>query len=400
MLGLLTKNATALGSGIFNTYVNSKVYNTNPTYTVFACINLKAKFFSSLQDETLINGEVKETFLTPLIEQSNANHSWEQVKALALSYNYGNGNTYIYTPLDKQGKPYAMYVLPSSKVKVIADSEVIDYYEYRQDGASVVRIYPNEMIHYKRSFTSPNFAEAFYLGQPKEVQQSLKLMQLEESSIDFVQSFFDADGVAPYILSATENLPPDVLKTHKAGFNNSISNNKYHVQALIGAGMRVEPLAKSSQADGLAVKESEEIVTKICRIFGVPRELLDMEFAGRATVDSVIKFFYDTSLASDVRNWEQTITRWGRQFEDGFEYNVIDYEVNDLEEKRAQEVHDLEYGIRTINDILRDRGWETVPNGDIRFLKQGLYPLDDLLYTPVEGEKKKRLRYNIKEIIG
>lgn len=399
MLGLLTKKAGYNGS-IFSTYSTSRTTGTMPTNTVFACINLKSKFFSSLTDETLMNGEVRETFLTPLLSRANANHSWEQVKALALSYAYSYGNAYIYTPLDKGTLPYTMLVLPSSKVKPIATSEIIDYYEYNNNGTTV-KIEPKEMIHFKRSFISNTFAGAFYLGKPEEVMQSLKLMELEESAIDFVQSFFDADGVAPYILSAKDNVNPDVLKKHKSGFNESISNNKYHVQALIGAGMTVEPLAKSSQADGLAVKESEEIVNKICRIFGVPRELLDMTFAGKATANDVIKFFYDSALAGDVRNWEQTITRWGQEFEAGFEYNVIDYEINDTEEQRKQEEHDLRTGKRTINQILEDSGLPTIGSeGDIRFLQQGLYPIQDLLYTPAEGEKKKRLAYNLKEIIG
>lgn len=402
MLGLYkaTKNLGSSYNSIFSSYNSQKIYSTEPTNTVFACINVKARFFSSLTDETLVNGERKDTFLTPLMKRSNNNHSWEQVKSLALSWAYKNGNAYIYTPIDK-GLPFAMYVLPSNKIKVKANSEVIEYYEYWNNGVPVKRIYPNEMIHFKRSFTSGDFAESFYLGQPKELQQSLDLMNLEESAVDFVQSFFDADGVAPYILSSGEMLPADYLVKSKQGFNSSIPNNKYHVQAIIDGGLTVEPLAKSSQADGLAVKESEELVNKICRLFGVPRTVLDMDFAGKATANEVIKYFYDSSLSSDVRNWEQTITQWGQQFDPQFTYNVIDYEINDVKADREQEIHNLEYGLSTINEILESRGQNGIgKEGDVRFLKQGLYPLTDLMYSPVEGEKKKTLTYNLKELIG
>lgn len=395
MLGFFSKKNFTQVNNIFNINSSTRTAITEPTNTAFACISLKAKYFSSLYDETLINGEVAETFLTPLLNSANQNHSWEQVKSLALSWAYRSGNAYIYTPEDNSGLPYAMYVLPSSKVKVYALSEVIDYYEYRE-GSQTLRIEPKNMIHFKRCFPSNLFAESFYLGQPKELEQCISLMELEMSATEFVQSFFDADGVSPYVLSADRSLQPEQLKKSKDAFNNSILNNKYHVQALIDSGMSVEPLAKSSQADGLAVKESSEITAKICRYMGVPLTMLDIDFAGQATAKQVIEFFYSSSLSSDIRNWEQTVTKWGRNYDPLFTYNVIDYVLDDQEEDRKQEVHDLDNGLRTINQILADRGLDPIgAEGNVRFLRQGLYPIQDMLMPayeePITGVKKKDL---------
>lgn len=403
MFGLLKKKSLPFDVIPFSggTIAPSKMLK-EPIGTAFACINYKAKFFGSLKDETLIGEDVRDTFLTPLMKRSNANMSWEQLKSLAMFYLYSTGNAYIYAPKSQnRNTPSKLMLLPSSKIKPKTQTDIIEYYEFNS-GSHILNIDPSEMIHIKRLFPSTDFAKSFYLGQAKELEQALALMKIEMSSVEFVQTFFDADGVTPYILSAKEMIPPDVLKKQKTSFNESILNNRYHVQAMIGAGMKVESLAKSSKADGIASQEISNITERICRLFGVPKELLNMEFAGKATVDSVIQFFYDISLANDVRNFEQTITAWGLQYQDDFSYNIQDYKIDNSAELRLQEISDLENGFRTINEILQDRGLEPVANGDLRLIKQGLYPLSDLAYTPQlttpapAGEKKK----TIKELIG
>lgn len=390
MFGLKKKNI-GIETPIFNNFINTRSKSTDPSGTVFACMNYKAKFISQLWDETLVNGESKDNWFNVLRESPNPTLNWEQIKFLMLWWAYQEGNGYTYAPKSEStGYPFGLYVLPSSSITVKATGDAIDYYEY-QTGNQTIRIDPSEMIHFRRMFPSKSFKYTHLLGQPKELEECLKYMGLETSTLEFVQSYLDSNGVSPYILSATETMPVPELKKHKEGFNDTIGNIKYNVQAIVGSGMRVEPLSSSSTADGLAVKELDANNNRIARIWGLAMNLLDQDYGTQATASVMTKITYDTSLASDVRNFEQTITRFLHQYDKTMTYNIIDYEVEDKEEDRKQELHDFGLGLVTRNEIRARRGLEPVPNGDVYMIAGNYYPLDDLLYNPTEPEKKKDL---------
>src|SRR5690606_26761312 len=117
--------------------------------------NLKAKFISQLYDECSIDGEIVETDFDILKSSPNPLLTWEQLKFLTLWWAYQTGNAYIYAPI-QNGKPFGMYVLPSTSIKVVADGDIIKRYEYR-NGTDSRNYDPEEIIHFKRMFPSSTF---------------------------------------------------------------------------------------------------------------------------------------------------------------------------------------------------------------------------------------------------
>lgn len=389
MFSVLRQKNLPISSGIFTTNYTQRAYQTDPVQTVFAIIQKKAQFLSMLNESvTLDDGTPADNYLTDIMKNPNSSTTWQQLEYAHYWWQFTNGNTYIFTPKDNRGIPLEYWVLPSPNVTINANSERIVNYTYRQN-ANQITIPADEIIHIKKSHPSTNFDKNYLYGTPIELQKSLDLMNLEVSALDFVQSFLDSDGVSPYVLSAKENLQPDVLKKLKAGFNESVLNSKYHVQAIMGAGASVEPLAKSSQADGLAVKQSEAVVKSICTIWGTPENILTLDFNGKALIEGALENWYQGTLKPDKMNFEQAINKQLSQF-DRAVYKIQDYKVNDTEELRKQELHDFSLGVTTINELRAKRGLEPLSNGDTPMLSGSYYPLDDLLFVE-GGEKKKTL---------
>ena len=390
MFSALRKKSLPISSGVFTTNFSQRAYQTEPVQTVFAIIQKRALFLSMLSDSVTSDGNPVENYLTDIMKKPNSSQTWQQIKYGDFWWQLTNGNSYKFTPKYGTNTPQECWLLPSPNVTANANSEQIISYTYRQ-GANEITIPADEIIHTKRMHPSTNFDKNYLYGTPIELQKSLDLMNLEVSALDFVQSFLDADGVAPYMLSATDQLPAEQLKKYKTGFNEAISNSKYHVQAIIGAGAKVEPLAKSSQADGLAVKQSESVVEAICTIWGTPKNILTLDFNGKALIDGALEFWYNSTLKPDKQNFEQAINEQLSQY-DRAVYKIEDYKMKDTEEQRKQEAHDFAYGLTTINELREKRGLNTIgSSGDIPMLSGNYYPLNDLLLDSGSEEKKKTL---------
>lgn len=389
MFSALRKKSLPISSGVFTTNFSQRAYQTEPVQTVFAIIQKKAQFLSMLNESVTSNGDPVENYLTDIMEKPNSSTTWQQLKYAHYWWQLTNGNTYIFTPKYNSNRPKEFWVLPSPNVTINANSEQIVSYTYRQN-ANQITIPADEIIHIKKAHPSTNFDKNYLYGTPIELQKSLDLMNLEVSALDFVQSFLDADGVAPYILSATDNIPPEQLKKYKTGYNEAISNSKYQVQAMIGAGAKVEPLAKSSQADGLAVNQTGSIVEAICTIWGTPKNILTLDFNGKALIDGALEFWYNSTLKPDKQNFEQAINEQLSQY-DRAVYKIEDYKMKDTEEVRKQELHDFGLALTTQNELLEKRGKEPVEGGDTYYLSGSYYPLNDLLLGNGSEEKKKTL---------
>jgi HK97 family phage portal protein len=389
MFSVLRQKNLPISSGIFTTNYTQRAYQTDPVQTVFAIIQKKAQFLSMLNESVTLDGEPVENYLTDIMANPNSSTTWQQLEYAHYWWQFTSGNTYIFTPKDNRGVPIEYWVLPSPNVTINANTERITSYTYKQN-ANQITIPVDEIIHIKKVHPSINFDKNYLYGTPIELNKSLDLMNLEVSALEFVQSFLDSDGVSPYVLSAKENLQPDLLKKLKAGFNETILNNKYHVQAIMGAGATVEPLAKSSHADGLAVKQSESVVKAICTIWGTPENILTLDFNGKALIEGALENWYQGTLKPDKLNFQQAINKQLSEF-DRAVYKIEDYKVNDTEELRKQELHDFSLGLATINELRAKRGLQSISNGDIPMIAGSYYPLGDLLMVDSGSEKKKTL---------
>lgn len=389
MFSVLRQKNLPINSGIFTTNYSQRAYQTDPVQTVFAIIQKKAQLLSMLDESVTLDGDPVENYLTDIMKRPNDSTTWQQLEYAHYWWQFTSGNTYIFTPKDDKGVPVEYWVLPSPNVTINANSERVVDYTYRQN-ATQITIPADEIIHIKKAHPSTNFDKNYLYGTPIELEKSLDLMNLEVSTLEFVQSFLDSDGVSPYILSAVDSVPADVLKKSKAGYNNSVMNTKYHVQAIIDNGMTVEPLAKSSQADGLAVKQSEAVINQICNIWSTSLDVLTLNFNGKALIEVALQNWYQNALKPDKLNFEQAINNQLSQF-DRAVYKIEDYKVNDTEELRKQELHDFSLGLVTTNELRAKRGLEPLDNGDTPMLSGSYYPLDDLLYIDSGSEKKKTL---------
>ena len=347
----------------------------------------------SLEDELYRDSEsVTDHWFLDLIKKPNQSLTWRDIKFLAEWWYQIDGNAYIYTPADPL--PFAMHVLPSNKVSIEATNEVPETYVYTYRGGEL-RIPKEQMIHFKSPYPAldNDFEKVHYKGQAWKFEQALKLMNMEVSKTDFVKSFFDSDGVTPYILSASENLPPEQLKKIKKGFNDAIGNDAYHVQAIVSAGAKVEQLANSNTANSIAEDSADQLVKQLTMLFMTPEKVLNMDFNGKAAAYESIQLLFDTALKPDAFRFQAEIDKWLMNYEEGLNYEIVPYKFEDDKSQREQEKHDLTHGLRTINDILRDRGLEPVNGGDTRYLPLGVMPLDGFENEERSFEKKLHSSY-------
>ncbi len=314
-------------------------------------------------------------WLVRLLWKPNAYYTRSQVRKLTAYWLDINGNAFIHTPI-VAGKPTSMWVLRPSRVKIILDStSLVAGYEVQNSGSSVL-VPANEMIHLRDLYASD--ADEYQVYGRGIIQALRDQLALDSNLGQYLSRYFDNDARPPFVAKIATNFDGD-WKAFKNEWNTHNPNMK--LRGLLEDGMQFEEIKSESVKVDFG-KVSLSTQEQITSIMGVPLGLITGNLANRSTAEVLERHFYTNTIDPILDYIDEEFTRHFAQFEPGLLVEHEPYRVIDPEMELKREQHEIQLGIKTVNDARKERGKEAVEFGDKPLAPKNLTFLEALVPPP------------------
>lgn len=311
-------------------------------------------------------------WLVRLLWKPNAYYTRSQIRKLVAYWLDINGNAFIHTPI-VGGKPVSMWVLRPSRVKIILDAtSLVAGYEIQNSG-STLRIPANEMIHLRDLYASDADEYQFY---GRGIIQALRdQLSLDSNLAQYLSRYFDNDARPPFVAKIASQFDGDW-----AAFRNEWNekNPNMKLRGLLEDGMQFEEIKGDSVKVDFG-KVSLSTQEQITSVLGVPLGLITGNLANRATAEVLERHFYTNTIDPILDYIDEEFTRHFAQFELNLLVEHEPYRVVDEELELKREQHELQYGIKTVNDARKERGKDAVEYGDKPLAPKNLTFLEALV---------------------
>ena len=287
------------------------------------------------------------------------------------------GNAYFHTPISPAlGYPVAMWPLPPSMVTIVANKEdfggLISEYIVN-DGGSQYRVPANEMLHIKTIQIDKNIRSLF-VGKGL-VEAIINNADVDEEITAYLSRWF-ANDLNKEIIFKTETQAPEDWEILKEKWNRT--NPRMKVTSILEGGMDIANVQQNALQVNFESLDAR--TTKIMlSVFGVTLGLLTGDFTNRATAEVQEGRFLTNTINPLLVIFGQAFTRHLAKFDPSLVVEYTLWQADDSNDKRLQEVHDISYGVRTVNDVRRERGYEEIPEGDVVLLAANLVPFQTVL---------------------
>lgn len=288
-----------------------------------------------------------------------------------------NGNAYFHTPVSpKLGYPVAMWPLPPSMVTVVANKEqygglVSEY--IINDGGLQYRVPEKEMLHIKTLLIDNNI-KSLFLGKGL-VEAIINNADVDVEITDYLARWF-ANDLNKEIIFKTETQAPEDWDVLKEKWNRQ--NPRMKVTSILEGGLGIADVQQNAlqvNFESLDARTTKVILS----VFGVTLGLLTGDFTNRATAEVQEGRFLTNTINPLLVIFGQAFTRHLAKFDSSLIVEYTPWQADDSNDKRLQEVHDISYGVRTVNDVRRERGYEEIPEGDTVLLAANLVPFQTIL---------------------
>lgn len=357
--------------------------------TVYSCLQLRGNGLTSVELKPFreMNFEKEELanshWTNRLLSNPNPFFTYSQIiKAVANWYDV-NGNAFIWMPTMGYDYPLQMWVLNPTRMRVITGGDnFIQGYQYQSVNNGAIQLPENEVIHLANIFpssTKPDEMIGMNIFGKGLVSAALPYAMIDLEVSDYLQRLFANNAVPPIIATSTENVDGELWQSLRDQWNEALPN--YKLKALLSGGMQLA-LPPESQISVGYDSVSKDVRSQIAQVFGVPSGMLTGEFQNRATAEVQYAVFRQQTIDPVAMYFAEELTRHFRRYENDVLIEAMPYEFVDVESQIKQEEFELKYGIKTINDARRERGYDTIKDGDYAMLSNGLTPLSTVVGSP------------------
>lgn len=357
--------------------------------TVFACLQMRANGLMSVEMESFreLNWEKEELanshWINRLLSNPNPYFTTSQIMKGISNWYDVNGNVFLWTPTLGHDVPLQMWVLNPTRMRVVRGGDnFIKKYVYQSANDGAFEIPENEICHIANIFPSsakPDELIGMNIFGRGLVSAVLPYAQIDSEVSDYLQRLFANNAVPPLVVTSTENVDAELWQSLKEQWNEALPN--YKLRALLSGGLNMS-LPPEMQIGISYDSVSKDVRSQIAQVFGVPSGMLTGEFQNRATAEVQYAVFRQQTIDPVAMYIAEELTRHFRRFEDDVLIQAQPYEFADVESQIKQEEFELKYGIKTINDARRERGYDAINGGDVPMLVNGLVPIDTVVNMP------------------
>lgn len=357
--------------------------------TVFACLQMRANGLMSVEMESFreLNWEKEELanshWINRLLSNPNPYFTTSQIMKGISNWYDVNGNVFLWTPTLGHDVPLQMWVLNPTRMRVVRGGDnFIKKYVYQSANDGAFEIPENEICHIANIFPSsakPDELIGMNIFGRGLVSAVLPYAQIDGEVSDYLQRLFANNAVPPLIAQSNDAIDSEFWGSLKSQWNEALPN--YALRGLLDAGMTLA-LPPEMQIGISYDSVSKDVRSQIAQVFGVPSGMLTGEFQNRATAEVQYAVFRQQTIDPVAMYIAEELTRHFRRFEDDVLIQAQPYEFADIDSQIKQEEFELKYGIKTINDARRERGYDAINGGDVPMLVNGLVPIDTVVNMP------------------
>lgn len=352
--------------------------------TVFACLQLRAHALSSVRfnafkEKAYSKDELSNDHWTnKLIKNPNPFFTHSQLWTFIENWLSINGNCFIWTPTLGYEVPLQMWVLNPTRTRVLLGGDnFVQGYIYQSVNDGNIIIPENEVIHLAK--VHPSYKPDEIIGMnvfgTGLVTAALDYANIDVEVSEFLHRFFSNNAVPPLIATHQDQVDSEVWERLKSQWNEEMPD--YKLRALLGSGLGLQ-LPPSSDLGISYDAVSKESRSQISQIFGVPSGMLTGEYQNRATAEIQFAIFRQNTIDPEALYIAEEFTRHFRRFEDDIVIESEPYIYVNEETEMKREEFELKWGIKTINDARKQRGYDTIKDGDVPLISNGFVPLDTL----------------------
>lgn len=357
--------------------------------TVFSCLQMRANGLMSVDMQAYkeLNWEKEELsnshWVNRLLSNPNPYFTTSQIMKAVSNWYDVNGNVFLWTPTMGHDVPLQMWVLNPTRMRVIRGGEkFVQKYVYQSANDGAIELPENEVCHIANLFptsSKPDELIGMNIFGRGLVSAVLPYAQIDGEVSDYLQRLFANNAVPPLVVTSDENVDAELWQSLKEQWNESLPN--YKLRALLSGGLTMS-LPPEMQIGISYDSVSKDVRSQIAQVFGVPSGMLTGEFQNRATAEVQYAVFRQQTIDPVAIYIAEELTRHFRRFENDVLIQPKAYEFIDTESQIKQEEFELKYGIKTINDSRRERGYDEINGGDVPMLINGLIPIDTVVNMP------------------
>jgi HK97 family phage portal protein len=376
------------------------------TGTVFACLQLRANGLMSVDMKPFreLNWEKEEIsnshWVNRLMKNPNPYFTYSQIFKSIQNWFDINGNAFVWTPKLGHDVPLQMWVLNPTRMRVIRGGDnFIKGYVYQSANDGAFTLPEDEVMHIANLFpasSKPDEMIGMNIFGKGLVSAVLPYASIDKEVSDYLSRFFANDAVPPLIATSADNVDGDLWNTLKEQWNEALPN--YRLRALLDGGLQLT-MPPESQIGMSYDSISKDVRSQIAQVFGVPTGMLTGEFQNRATAEVQYAVFRQQTIDPVAIYMAEEFTRHFRRYEDDILIQAQPYEFADVDSQIKQEEFELKYGIKTINDARRERGYDTIQGGDVAMLVNGLVPITTVVSSPESVSVQPRALQGAKNTI-
>ena len=347
---------------------------------VSVCIDILTRNVARAEFEISKNGKVqKDTQLAKLFRYPNKNLSrfdlWKQTCAwwsLDGEAFWWFGESY------SCGLPQEIFILNPRNMQHVVNNGKVTKWVYTEEGCGrPVVILPDEIIHFKDWNPWNVFRGVSPLvSLGLEVEQDLLAAKQNTGLLK-------EGGVPKGLLKTDQVLTEAEAELLARTWDKKYAHGMKNRVAVLGKGTEYQPLTFSPDVLKLYDMKKWNLYTLLAK-YGIPPRVANIEdskssLSGTDT-DSQHRAFWNYTLIPLLKNFEEVLEvqffkRFGLTETGTFNLETIP-ELQDSEDAQSnRDIAEINAGLKTINDVLRRRGQDTKPWGDIWFRASSLVPV-------------------------
>jgi HK97 family phage portal protein len=385
-------------SGAFQSNVTVRLENVLTFSAVYACVTLIANDISKLglclveQDS---DGTWHETFspaFSPVLRKPNHYQTRIEFVRSWMTSKLTQGNAYMLKERDQRQVVTALYVLDPLRVKpLIADNGDV-YYEVLRDlisGVQTERIVvpQSEIIHDKMCpLYHPLVGISPITACGIAAIQGLKI---QENSALFFESGSNPGG----IVTVPGSISQATAQALKTAWETNYSGANAGRVAVLGDGMKYEPLKIVSPVDAELIDQLKMTAETACQAFSVPPYKVNVgPPPSFNNVEALDQQYYSQCLQAHLENIELLLdeglglVNGGEIQRLGVEFEVDDLLRMDTSTLMKAAADGVNSGTMSPNEArMRFHGLPPVEGGDTPYLQQQYWPLSQLAEREIPG---------------
>lgn len=358
---------------------------------VYACMSLIASDIAKMrlrlvsQDADGIWSEAESSSFSPVLRRPNRYQNRIKFIEWWVMSKLANGNTYVLKQRDQRRVVTALYILDPSRVTPLVTPDGDVYYQLSRDDLSglrgdLVTVPASEIIHDRMCpVYHPLIGVSPIYACGLAAQQGLKI---QNNSYRLFANGSNPSGV----LTAPGTISKDTAARVKAKWETEFSGDNVGKVAVLGDGLKYEPMTMSA-VDAQLIDQLRWTAETVCSCFHVPPYMIGVgPPPNYNNIEALNQQYYAQALQNPIESIELCLDEGlelPRPY--GTEFDLDDLLRMDTATMIASEKEAVGAGIKAPNESRKRLGLKPVKGGETPYLQVQNYSLAALDRRDTQG---------------